>query len=147
MAIKDLATRISHTLAIGPATLSSSTTPSPIDLNGYQSAEVVIAVGTGGITFSSTNYINFVLQESDDGVNFSNVTASELDGAAAPLTVTNGVVPSLQSAHPNPTVMEFGYLGGKRYLELQAVFGGTHATGTPIAGFVVGGNPVKIPHP
>ncbi len=128
-----------------PAVYSASTTPSPIDLSGYESAAVLIEVGVGGITFNSTNYINFVLQESDDGVTFTNVTAAELTGSEAPASVTNGVLLSLQAAHASPSVQLIGYKGGKRYLQLAANFAGTHATGTPISASVIKGNPIYIP--
>ena len=99
----------------------------------------------GGITFNGTNYINFVLQDSDDGVNFANVAAAKLSGSEVPSGVTDGVVQSIQAAHATPTVTTIGYIGGKRYLELTASFQGTHAVGTALSASVVKGNPIYIP--
>ena len=49
--MRDLAHNIGAVLAIGPATLSADNTPAAIDLNGFGSAALLIAVGAGGITF------------------------------------------------------------------------------------------------
>ncbi len=145
MAIKDLASRTSSVQVIGPATLAADNTPAAIDLQGFQSAEILISVGAGGITFDANDRIDFTVSESDDGTNFSYVTAAELSGKYAPATVTNGVVLSLATAHANPSVLEVGYIGGKRYLEVLAHFVGTHGTGTPISIAIVKGNPRTIP--
>ena len=78
MSIKDLASRIAEQIIIGPAVFSSSTTPSPIDLTGFQSAAMALQVGTGGITFTTTNYINFVMTHSDDNVTWTNVPLTSM---------------------------------------------------------------------
>jgi hypothetical protein len=145
MTIKDIATRIGDALAIPPNVYSATTTPSPIDTAGFHSAALLIGVGIGGITFTPTNRIDFVLQESDDGVNFSPVTAAELTGPGAPGSVSDGIVLSLTAAHAAATLTRIGYIGGKRYLELTAQFGGTHASGTPISAAAVLGNPEIMP--
>lgn len=145
MTIKDLASRIAEVQAIGPATLSATTTSSAIDLTGFQSATVAISVGAGGITFDGTNNINCELLHSDDGSTYADVAASDINGKDAPATVTGGVVVTLNTAHPSPTVQEIGYIGGKRYLQAKANFNGTHGAGTPISVIVIKGNPLKIP--
>ena len=145
MAIKDLASRISLVQAIGPATLDADNTPAAIDLQGFQSAAIAISVGAGGITFDASNRIDFTVTHSDDGTNYSNVAATDLNGKDAPATVTGGVVLSLAAAHASATVSEMGYIGGKRYLKTLAHFVGTHGTGTPISAVVVKGNPLSIP--
>ena len=145
MTVKDLASRTAVVQAIGAATFTASNTPSAIDLTGFQSASVEISVGTGGITFDTTNRIDFVLTHSDDGTTYTNVAVTDINGKDAPGTVTSGIVKSLTSAHPTADVSEIGYIGGKRYLKVLAQFGGTHGTGTPISCVVVTGNPLKIP--
>jgi hypothetical protein len=143
--IKDLASRISNVQAIGPATFSADTTPTAIDLTGFQSCAILLSIGAGGITFDGTNKIEFVLTHSDDGTNYANVAATDINGKDAPTTVTNGIVKALTSAHASADVSEIGYTGGKRYLKLLADFSGTHGTGTPISAVVAKGNPLVIP--
>jgi hypothetical protein len=142
MSIKDLASRTSSVQVIGPATFSATQTSSAID--GFQSAVVEISVGAGGITFDGTNNLNSELLHSDDGTNWVDVAASDINGRDAPATITGGVVLALKTAHPNPSVAEVGYIGGKRYLQVKANFNGTHGTGTPISAIVVKGNPLAI---
>jgi hypothetical protein len=145
MAQKDLASRISLVQAIGPAVLAADTTPSAIDLVGFQGAALAIAVGVGGITFDATNKIEFTLQHSDDDSSYADVTVDDINGKDAPATVTSGIVKALTAAHASANVSEIGYIGGKRYLKLKADFSGTHGTGTPISATVIKGNPTYIP--
>ncbi len=145
MSIKDLATRIGNALAIAPAVYSASPTPVTIDTAGYHSVALLIAIGIGGITFSGTNRIDFQLQESDDGSTWANVAATELTGPGAPSSVSGGIILSLTAAHAAATLTRVGVISGRRYLQLTPVFGGTHATGTPLAAVAVLGNPEIMP--
>lgn len=120
--------------AIAPATLAADNTPAAIDLRDYHSATLLIEVGVGGITFSGTNKIEFVLTHSDDDSTYANVTDDDLiKDSFAPATITDGIVRSLVAAHAAATLQKLGYIGGKRYLKLLADFSGTHGTGTPIS--------------
>jgi hypothetical protein len=145
MAQKDLASRVALAQAIGPATIDADTTPAAIDLAGFQSAAIAIAVGVGGITFTTSNKIEFTLQHSDDNSSYADVTVDDINGKDAPATVTSGIVKALTAEHASADVSEIGYIGGKRYLKLKADFSGTHGTGTPISATVIKGNPTYIP--
>ncbi|MCF1452290.1 hypothetical protein ACQZ61_04120 [Agrobacterium vitis] len=135
--MKDLHSNISRVVAIGNATLAADNTPAAIDLRGYDSAEVCLDIGAGGITFSSTNKIEFVLTHSDDGTTYTNVADADMLGVSS---ISNGIIKALTSAHAAAAVYRYGYKGGKRYLKLLADFGGTHGAGTPIAASVILGN-------
>lgn len=130
--------------AIGSATLSADNTPAAIDLAGYKGAEIILAIGAGGITFTGTNKIEFVLTHSHDDSTYANVTDSDVLGAPA---ITNGIIKALTAAHASAATYRFGYVGPRRYLKLLADFSGTHATGTPIAAAVVRGYPSAAPVP
>ncbi len=147
MAVKDLASHILPVQAIGPAVLAASNTPAAIDLAGYHSAAIEISVGVGGITFDTTNRIDFVLTASDDGSTYTNVNINDLNGpgVAGVTSIVTGIIKSLTAAHAAADVTHFGYIGGKRYLKLLVQFGGTHGTGTPISAVVVKGNPEIMP--
>ncbi|OJU12748.1 MAG: hypothetical protein BGN85_08775 [Alphaproteobacteria bacterium 64-11] len=128
--MKDVHSESTYDILIGAATLAADNTPAAVDLQGYAGAEVVLAIGAGGITFSDTNKIEFVLTHSDDDSTYTNVTDADMLGVSG---ISNGIIKSLTSAHAAATVSRFGYIGGKRYLKLLADFSGTHGTGTPIA--------------
>lgn len=135
---RDGATRLSPVSALPPAVYAADNTPGAIDLRDSQSATLLLHIGVGGITFTGTNKIEFVLTHSDDDTTYTAVTDDDLvkDGLT-PATITNGIIRSLIAAHAAATLQKIGYIGGKRYLKLLADFSGTHATGTPIAATVV----------
>lgn len=120
-----------------PATYAADTTPVTYDLGKCDAATLLIGVGVGGITFSTTNKIEFVWTHSDvSGSGFVAVTADEVQGLSV---ITTGIVRSLIAAHAAPTVTKLGYKGGKRFHRLLADFSGTHGTGTPLFGMFVAG--------
>ncbi|MBB3396867.1 hypothetical protein [Rhizobium sp. BK060] len=136
--MKDLHSHITLVSVIGAVVLAADNTPSAIDLQGYESCEIVLAIGIGGITFDTTNKIEFKLTESDDNVTYSAVDVSDILGVSS--VGTGGIIKSLTSAQAAATVSRFGYKGGKRYLKLLADFSGTHGTGTPIAATAILGD-------
>ena len=137
---RDSASTITPVTVIPAAVYDADNTPAAIDLRDALSETIILNVGVGGITFTATNKVEFVLTHSDDNSTYDNVTASDLVGdALMPLTITDGIVRSLKAAHATATVQKIGYIGGRRYVKLLADFGGTHATGTPIAATVIKG--------
>lgn len=140
--MKDLHSSISAAVLIGNATLSADNTPSAVDLQGFDSAEILLSIGVGGITFTGTNKIEFVLTHSDDDSTYTNVTDADMLGVSG---ISSGIIKSLTAAHAAAAAYRFGYKGGKRYLKLLADFSGTHGAGTPIAASVIRGNPANGP--
>jgi hypothetical protein len=140
--LRDLHSNIGLAVAIPAAAYDADSTPAAIDLLGFESAVVEIAVGAGGITFSGTNKIEFVLTHSDDNSTYTAVTADDVQGVAS---VSNGIVKALTAAHATADVTKVGYVGNRRYLKLLADFSGTHGTATPIAATVIMGNPHEAP--
>lgn len=124
------------------AAYSADNTPASVDLGTVQSATVLIEVGVGGITFSGTNKVEFILSHSDvTGSGFEPVTQADVVGATVG---TGGIVRELIAAHASPSVTKVGYVGRKRYLRLLADFSGTHGTATPMSAVVVTGNLDRI---
>jgi hypothetical protein len=140
--MKDLHSHLSVVM-IDNAVLAADNTPAAIDLQGFTSAEILLLIGIGGITFSGTNKIEFKLTHSDDDTTYTAVTAADVLGEAS--VGTGGIIKSLIAAHAAAAAYRFGYKGGKRYLKLLADFSGTHGTGTPIAMCVIKGNPALGP--
>lgn len=133
----DIHSRMSVAVLIGNATLAADNTPAAVDLRGFGAAEVLLAIGAGGITFSGTNKIEFVLTHSDDDSSYSNVTTADMLGVTV---ASGGIIKSLVAAHAAAAVYRFGYKGSKRYLKLLADFSGTHGAGTPIAATLIKGH-------
>lgn len=137
--MQDLHNNIVVVEAIAPEVLTDDNTPAAIDLQGYESAALAIHVGVGGITFTTTNKVEFKLTHSDDDSTYTAVDVDDVEGLSS--VAEGGIVKSLIEAHAAATVTQFGYIGGKRYLKLLADFSGTHGTGTPMSAVVVKGNP------
>lgn len=136
--MKDLHSHLSPVL-VAVAALDADNTPAAIDLQGFSSAEILLAIGVGGITFSGTNKVEFKLTHSDDDSDYTAVEAKDVLGEAS--VGSGGIIKSLIAAHAAAAVYRFGYKGGKRYLKLLADFSGTHGAATPIAAIVLRGNP------
>lgn len=140
--MRDLHSGMTRSVAIGAAVLAADNTPAAIDLLGYDAAEILLDIGIGGITFSGTNKIEFVLTHSDDDSTYSNVADADMIGVSG---ISGGIIKSLVAAHAAANVYRYGYIGRKRYLKLLADFSGTHGTGTPIAASVVKGRASRRP--
>ncbi|MCX5513727.1 hypothetical protein C3941_13715 [Kaistia algarum] len=135
--MRDLASNLGIVNAIDPAVYAADNTPAAIDLLGFDSAVLSLHIGAGGITFSGTNKIEFVLTDSDDDVTYAAVTDADVQGVSG---ISGGIIKSLKTAHAAADVTKIGYVGNKRYLKLLADFSGTHGTGTPIAALVIKGH-------
>jgi hypothetical protein len=141
--MRDIHTGMFISTLIVNATYSADTTPVSVDLQTYDAAEIVIACGAGGITFTTTNKIEFVLTHSDDNSTFVNVTDADVLGVTG--LTTTGIIKSLVAALASGGVFRFGYKGGRRYLRLLADFSGTHGTGTPIGAYAILAEPFIAP--
>ena len=137
----DIHSDLTAVQAVAAAVHAADPTPVAIDLQGYDAAEIVIAIGVGGITFSTTNKIEFKLTHSDDDSTYTDVVTADMLGVTV---ASDGIIKALTAAHAAAAVYRYGYKGGKRYLKLLPDFSGTHGTGTPIAAMVIkarGGGP------
>ena len=142
MPLRDAYQIISVEAAIPAASYSADNTPAAIEVGGFEAVLISLAIGVGGITFDTTNKVEFKLTASDDDSTYAAVA----DGEVTNCTVgTGGIIKSLVAAHAAATVENFGYIGGKKYLKLLADFSGTHGTATPICALIVKGNPHLVP--
>lgn len=134
--MQDMHSETSAAVAIETAVLSADNTPPAIDLQGFGAAEIILSIGAGGITFTGTNKIDFVLTHSTDNSTYTAVTTADMLGVTV---ASGGIIKTLSAAHAAAAVYRYGYRGGRRYLKLLADFSGTHATGTPISAAVLRG--------
>lgn len=112
--MRDLANNVAAVQAVAPAVLDATNTSAAIDLQGFESAAVII--NTGAIV--SAGDFTAKLQESDTttGGDFTDVVAANLVGSFPASLVADSVV-------------KVGYVGSKRYLRTVI----TKNSGTSIA--------------
>ncbi|WP_298018241.1 hypothetical protein [uncultured Parasphingopyxis sp.] len=140
--MKDLHSNIAVETLIGNATLDADNVPVAVDLSGFKAAEIILAIGEGGIVFDGANKIEFVLTHSEDGQAYEAVTDADMIGMEG---IADGIIMTLNEEHADPASYRFGYKGNLRYLQLLADFSGAHGTGTPIAAVAVKGSPRVAP--
>jgi hypothetical protein len=78
--MRDLHDNIGFAYLVEPATLAADNTPAAVDLRGFDAACIAVEVGVGGITFSGTNKVEFVLTHSDDNVTYAAVAQADILG-------------------------------------------------------------------
>ena len=139
---RDLHDNLSSMTLVAPQTATADITPVSVDLLGFRAAMVLLYIGIGGITFTTTNKIEFILEHSNDNTNWAAVNQADVLG---PTVAAGGIVRSLVAAKAAADVQEISYIGGRRYVRLTPDFSGTHATGTPMTAFMVRGMPEQMP--
>lgn len=143
--MKDLASQVAAAVVFGPIAIDADNTPAALTAGLYDSETFLIAVGVGGITFTSTNKVEFKLTHSDDDVTYTAVTADDVrittEAGAAGSVADGGIVLSLVAAHAAAGVTKVGYIGNKKYKKMLADFDGTHAAATPMCVLHLKGNP------
>lgn len=128
--MKDFHSNVKAMVAIAAAAYNADQNGASIERVGYEGLEFVLAMGVGGITFTGTNKIEIIMQDSDDGSTWAAVEQKDVLGA----TVTGaGIVKAFTAAHAAAATYRFGYKGAGRYVRLVADFSGTHGAATPLA--------------
>ena len=122
--MKDLHNNIEVTSLLHAIAVATTQTITDIDLSGCNSAELVIDAGAdgGGVGLSSSNKIVFTLKHGDDGTTYAAVEDKDMLGVS---DITSGTILTIDSTTEDDTVYHFGYIGGKRYLELVGTVTGT----------------------
>lgn len=140
--MKDLSNNISPAVSLPAAVRTAAANGTGVDLQGYESATVLVDVGAEGDTLSSSVHFEVSLEESDDNSTFTDVAqASIIDGTIA----SGGIFLKLDGTtggDPDTTggIFRVGYVGNKRYIRVVLAKTGTHSNGTPIGAMVVRGS-------
>lgn len=139
MADYDLKHNIKIVPALVPAVWDADNTPAAIDTLGFRGATIVTHVGIGGITFTTTNKVEFTLTHSEDNVTYAAVEDDDVIMPYGETLGSGGIIRSLIAAKAaaDTELPAVGYRGKKRYLKLLANFGGTHSSGTPMSASVI----------
>jgi hypothetical protein len=129
--------------ALPAAAYAADNTPAAVDVSNFAAAIVSLAIGIGGITFTTSNKIEFKLTHSHDNSTYEAVTIADVTGISS--VGTGGIIHSLVAEQAAAALVNVGYVGGRKYLKLLADFSGTHGTGTPLAAVVVCAEPLIAP--
>lgn len=138
----DLSNSISPVVSLAAAVRTAAANGTGVDLQGYESATVLVDVGAEGDTLSSSVHFEVSLEESDDNSTFTDVAqAGIVDGTIA----AGGIFLKLDgTAGGNPDtaggIFRVGYVGGKRYIRVVLAKTGSHSNGTPIGAMVIKGH-------
>jgi hypothetical protein len=148
MADYDLKSRLQSDVMLARAILTATPAVTAVDTLDYGSVSFLTYVGAGGITFSTTNKIEFIVYESDDNSTFTVAADDSLilaPGATAP--GGTGIARAIIAAHAaaDAELVSIGYRGKKRYAKCIPTFGGTHGTGTIVGVDVLRGHPYHKP--
>jgi len=137
---RDISNRTVAVATQVPAVVTSDANGTGVDLQGFESAMVVVNTGAEGDTLSGSVKFDFILEDSDDDSTYTAVTSSTsvTEGSVD----SSGIFLTLDANGETPQISQIGYIGGKRYIRCKIDATGTHSNGTPIGVVVVKGNPV-----
>jgi hypothetical protein len=135
--MRDLFHNALVTQHLSPINSTATRTSTAIDLQGYNSASVVVSMGQAGDTLSGSIFWTLKLQHSDDDTTYTDTVAADLN--------SNSITVVVNSASLDRTAYSFGYTGSKRYLKAVATPTGTHSVGTPIGMIAVRGTASYAP--
>lgn len=129
MATHDLENKVSVAASLNPAARTASANGTAVDLQGFNSAMLVVQFGAYTDGTHTPN-----LEHSVDGVSYAACDANSL----------NGTLVAVSSGAGAGTVQKVGYTGGRRYVRaVMTVTGAT--TGALSAATIVRGHPAQAP--
>jgi hypothetical protein len=136
--MRDIYNNITVSQVANPAVVTANVTSSAIDLQGFNSAVVLFAVGASGDTLSGSVYWTLKLTECDtSGGSYTDVALADLHNSAATVVIDD--------AAEDETVVKFGYKGNKQFIKAVATKTGTHSVGTPIGIVAVKSKAAELP--
>jgi hypothetical protein len=139
--MKDLYNNTKTVSLLDPIAVSTTQTITDVDLAGFNSAKLNIHAGLdAGTGLSASHKIVFVLSDSDDGTTYAAVEDADMLGVE---DITSGTILTIDSEDEDNTVYSFGYVGGKRYLQLVGTVTGTISM--PMAITLEKGHPLDSP--
>ena len=138
--MRDISNRTKSVATQVPAVVTADANGTGVDLQGFESAMVVVNTGVEGDTLSGSVKFDFILEESTDDSTYTAVTSSTsvTEGSVD----SSGIILTLDANGETPQISQIGYIGGKRYIRCKIDVTGSHSNGTPMGAVVVLGNPI-----
>jgi hypothetical protein len=137
--MRDLSNNVVAVVGTVPAVVTADANGTGVDLQGFESAMVIVNTGIEGDTLSGSVKFDFILEESDDNSTFTAVTSST--SVTETSVDSSGIFLTLDANGETPQITQIGYIGGKRYIRCKIDATGTHSNGTPMSIEVIKGNP------
>lgn len=125
--MKDLYSNVGLEVAVVPATLTATNTSAAIDLQGYDSAMVIINTGAIG---GAGNFTPKLTECATSGGTYTDVAAADLNG-------------TFISALAASSVYKVGYRGSKRFIKTVLTL--NSGTNIVAGAVIVKGNPLNGP--
>lgn len=143
MAMRDNKSGLAFDESLNAIAKTADTECTAVDSQGFSSVTHVVNVGAPGITFSASNKVELILEDSDDNSTFSAVTANT--SVTGGTVDGSGIFQLIDADGDCNAVYAIGYVGGKRYSRVKIDFSGTHGTGTIFGVVGVKGHPLHGP--
>ena len=141
--MQDLKENVKYVKSLSPIVQAADVDTTGVDLQGFDSAAVLVDIGAPGVTYSSSVKVDLILEESDDDATYTAVTANtSVTGGTVGST---GIFQTIDADGECNAVYGIGYVGGKRYIRVALDFTGTHSTGTAMGVTVLLGTPLHAP--
>jgi hypothetical protein len=142
--MKDLHHNIKPVTTLLPVVTSTDKDGAAVDRQGFRSVEHIVHIGAPGDTFSGSVKFDFFIEESDNGTDWTGVTAA--DSILGQFTLgTNGLFLTVDGNAKCSKLYRIGYRGNKRYSRVTMDKTGTHTNGTPLSMSAIKGNPELAP--
>ena len=128
---KDLISNLQTAVALEAQVLTVSADGADVDRKGANGNVMYLAnVGLSGDTLSGSVMIELEIEESDDGISYTDVANTDLSNS---VTGTNpGTFAVIDLAGEDQAIYKTEYRGSKRYSRVVANLTGTHTNGTPV---------------
>lgn len=135
--LRDVDHGASAAQSLDPIIITADKNGDTVDLQGYESALIVLNTGISGDTLSGTVYVEYEVEESDDDSVWTDVADKDLTR-----TVTGnntGTIAKIDDPAEDDAVHISSYIGGKRYIRVVANVTGTHTNGIETSACVIRG--------
>lgn len=151
--MRDLHNNLSAVTAILPQTVTTSggavaSGDDALDLAGFESAELIVAVGASGDTLSGSVKLTVTIEHADEDAGTPDTAGTYAAVATADLlgaTSASGVVLTIDDPAEDAVTHRLGYIGGKRFLKVTVTPSAGNTNGTPVAVSLVKGHPASAP--
>jgi hypothetical protein len=104
----------------------------------------IVNVGAPGITFSGTDKVDIILEDSSDNSTFTAVTNNNFVTGGT-VDSSTGIWQTIDANGDCNAVYGIGYVGPQRYYRVVLDFSGTHGTGTVFGVVGAQSNPLHAP--
>lgn len=121
--MRDIFNMLSQVILALPQVITSDLTPSNgVELNDCNAVNFDAVIGANGGTLDGSNYLEIIIEDSDDDSTYAAVTNTDYVLGLTP--DSNGVVATIDGATDDEQTYRCGYLGPKRYARIRGAVTG-----------------------